>query len=71
MLERDLAVYWEYNKKRLLPSNRIERQLATLSLMINRTVGGKAELEDFIFGAESKVEDLVEVFQFKPRKRKK
>lgn len=73
MPNADVALYRAYAQKRMLPTRRLEVQLAQVSLLIAKTMGGvtEAEISDFLFDPEDDTPpDPVQVFGFSPRNKK-
>jgi hypothetical protein len=81
MSMHEMLQWQAYARRRLLPSRRVEFYLAQIALLIARTMGGatKATLADFLlappreelpadFDEDAHLEQMVDAFQFKPRK---
>lgn len=82
--ERDFRSWMAYNRRRGLPSRRLELYLAQIALMVMRAAGAEnLLLSDFLFdekdsdadalppnGEEDELQDVMDALEFKPRKTK-
>lgn len=68
--EREFVAYQRHAARRMLPTRRLEMQLAQLSMLLCKVNGNKdVTLRDFLFEPEDEptVDDMYEFFDFKPR----
>jgi len=80
--ERDFRSWMAYNRRRGLPSRRLELYLAQIALMVMRAAGAEnLSLSDFLFDdraseteepttndGDGELQDVMEALDFKPRK---